>query len=68
MKKELKDSRIMVAGGRERMFGDRVSEIFSAGANSIVIGDYLTTSGEMPNKDIDMIESLGLEIAKSCDG
>ncbi len=68
MKKELKDSRIMVAGGRERMFGDRVSEIFSAGANSIVIGDYLTTSGEMPNKDIDMIESLGIEIAKSCDG
>ena len=67
MKNELKNSRIMVAGGRERMFGDRVSEIFKAGANSIVIGNYLTTSGEAPNKDIEMIESLGLEIAKSCD-
>jgi len=68
MKKELKDSRIMVAGGRERMFGDRVTEIFKAGANSIVIGNYLTTSGEAPNKDIEMIESLGLEIAQTCDG
>lgn len=68
VKNELKDSRIMVAGGRERMFGDRVAEIFSAGANSIVIGNYLTTSGEAPNKDIEMIESLGLEIAQTCDG
>lgn len=68
VKKELSNSRIMVAGGRERMFGDRVSEIFSAGANSIVIGDYLTTTGAVPNKDIEMIESLGLEIALKCDG
>lgn len=68
VKNELCDSRIMVAGGRERMFGDRVSEIFKAGANSIVIGDYLTTSGEVPNLDIEMIESLGLEIALTCDG
>ncbi len=68
MKSELQDSRIMVAGGRERMFGDRVTEIFEAGANSIVIGNYLTTSGEAPNKDIEMIESLGLEIALKCDG
>ncbi len=68
VKKELSNSRIMVAGGRERMFGERVSEIFNAGANSIVIGDYLTTSGEIPNKDIEMIESLGLEIALKCNG
>jgi biotin synthase len=68
MKNELSNSRIMVAGGRERMFGDRASEIFEAGANSIVIGNYLTTSGEAPNKDIEMIESLGLEIALKCDG
>jgi biotin synthase len=65
---ELKNSRIMVAGGRERMFGGRVSEIFDAGCNSIVVGNYLTTSGEKPNKDIQMLESLGLEIASTCDG
>jgi biotin synthase len=57
--------RIMVAGGRELMFGKRQSEIFSHGANSIVIGNYLTTSGREINKDLDMLKSLGLKIAKA---
>lgn len=65
---ELKCDRLMVAGGREFTFRDRQSEIFEAGANAIVIGDYLTTSGEAPNKDRKMIESLGLKIAKTCHG
>ena len=68
VKKELPNSRLMIAGGRERMFGSRIGEIFEAGANAIVIGDYLTTSGEKPDKDIKLIELLGLEIAKKCDG
>lgn len=55
--------RIMVAGGRELMFGERQGEIFSYGANSIVIGDYLTTAGRDSNKDLDMLQSLGLEVA-----
>ncbi len=57
--------RIMVAGGRELMFGDRQNEIFKYGANSIVVGNYLTTSGRVISKDLDMIESLNLEIATS---
>ena len=57
--------RIMVAGGRELMFGDRQNEIFENGANSIVIGNYLTTSGRAMNKDLDMLQSLNLEVAKS---
>lgn len=56
--------RIMVAGGRELMFGDRQSEIFEHGANSIVIGNYLTTNGRAMNKDLDMLQSLKLEVAK----
>ncbi|MDB2561972.1 biotin synthase [Sulfurimonas sp.] len=56
--------RIMVAGGRELMFGERQSEIFQHGANSIVVGNYLTTSGRIPSKDLDMLESLKLEVAK----
>lgn len=56
--------RIMVAGGRELMFGERQSEIFKHGANSIVIGNYLTTSGRDMNKDLDMLQSLNLEVAK----
>jgi len=57
--------RIMVAGGRELMFGDRQNEIFENGANSIVIGNYLTTSGRSMNKDLDMLQSLNLEVAKT---
>ena len=60
--------RIMVAGGRELMFGERQNEIFEAGANSIVIGNYLTTAGRAMNKDLEMLQSLGLDIAKSVAG
>ena len=56
--------RIMIAGGRELMFGDRQSEIFKYGANSIVIGNYLTTSGRIMSKDLDMLQSLNLKVAK----
>jgi len=55
--------RIMVAGGRELMFGERQNEIFDYGANSIVIGNYLTTNGRAMNKDLDMLKSLQLEVA-----
>ena len=60
--------RIMVAGGRELMFGERQNEIFAAGANSIVIGNYLTTAGREMNKDLEMLRSLGLNVAKSVAG
>jgi biotin synthase len=56
--------RIMVAGGRELMFGDRQNEIFDYGANSIVIGNYLTTAGRVMSKDLDMLKSLNLAVAK----
>jgi len=68
VKSQLPESMVMVAGGRERMFGERQREIFSAGADSIVIGNYLTTRGNAPDKDIVMLESLGLKIAQSCHG
>lgn len=57
--------RIMVAGGREVMFGDRQNEIFSHGANSIVIGNYLTTTGRAMSKDLEMLKSLNLNVAKA---
>jgi len=57
--------RIMVAGGRELMFGERQNEIFSHGANSIVVGNYLTTAGRVVSKDLDMIKSLDLGVATS---
>jgi len=62
----LPSQRIMVAGGREITFGDRDREIFEAGADAIVIGDYLTTSGTDPMRDHRMIEAAGYEIAANC--
>ena len=62
----LPNSRIMVAGGREITFKDRWPEIFKYGANSIVIGNYLTTKGNQAKKDIDTIIELGYKIADSC--
>ncbi|OIP58094.1 MAG: biotin synthase BioB [Helicobacteraceae bacterium CG2_30_36_10] len=56
--------RIMVAGGRELMFGERQNEIFEYGANSIVIGNYLTTNGRIMSKDLEMLQSLNLGVAK----
>jgi len=64
----LPKSRIMVAGGREQMFTNDKDELemFKAGANAIVIGNYLTVKGEAPQKDIKRLEKLGLEVAKDC--
>ena len=60
--------RIMVAGGRELMFRDRQNEIFDYGCNSIVIGNYLTTSGRVISKDLDMLKYLNLKVAKKVKG
>lgn len=57
--------RIMIAGGREITFKERQSEIFNAGANSIVIGDYLTTAGRDARSDLMMLRELGFDIATS---
>jgi biotin synthase len=57
--------RIMIAGGREITFKERQNEIFDAGANSIVIGNYLTTAGRDAHTDLMMLQSLGFEIASS---
>jgi len=59
--------RVMIAGGREMMFKERQAEIFEAGANAIVIGNYLTTSGREKSKDLQMLANLGLQIAQSPD-
>jgi biotin synthase len=58
---------LMVAGGRELLFSGEEQKMFEAGANAIVIGNYLTTPGQAPNKDREILESLGYEVATSCD-
>ncbi len=56
--------KIMVAGGRELMFGDEEYKIFEKGANAFVIGDYLTTAGKSPQDDIRELEKLGFSITR----
>jgi len=58
--------RIMIAGGREITFGDEDYKIFKAGANAIVIGNYLTTQGHDPMRDHKMLKTHGYEIAVNC--
>ncbi len=56
---------ITICGGREVVLRDLQSWIFLAGANGIMIGDYLTTKGRNIEDDIRMIEDLGLKISES---
>ncbi len=63
---KLPEAMVMVAGGRELVFGEEWPAILEAGANAIVIGDYLTTKGERPDKDLQTLQNLGYEIATSC--
>lgn len=55
---------ILVSGGREITFRSLQPLIFLAGANGTLIGNYLTTAGDPPEKILTMIEDLGLEVAK----
>ncbi|MBN2963360.1 biotin synthase [Sulfurospirillum sp. T05] len=58
--------KIMLAGGRERVFGKGNYTFFSYGANAMVIGDYLTTQGEDAKAELEALKTLGLEIAGAC--
>jgi biotin synthase len=60
------DKLLMVAGGRELLFEGCEELMFEAGANSMVIGNYLTTVGDAPQKDKDMLKRLGYGVATTC--
>jgi len=51
---------LKIAGGREIYFSDGGKLALQAGANGIITGGYLTTNGNAPNKDIQMIRGIGL--------
>ncbi|MBN2287814.1 MAG: biotin synthase BioB [Candidatus Glassbacteria bacterium] len=57
----LPDKDIIVCGGREVNLGQMQPMIFRAGANGILIGNYLTTEGGSVPDDLQMLEDLGLE-------
>jgi biotin synthase len=54
-------SELRIAGGRERHLRS-LQPLGLMIANSIFVGDYLTTQGQAPTEDYRMIEDLGFEI------
>jgi biotin synthase len=52
---------IRIAGGREIHLGS-LQALGLYAANSIFVGDYLTTKGQLPEADYKMIEDLGFTI------
>lgn len=58
---------IKVAGGREVNLRDVQSWIFYAGADSFLIGNYLTTFGRQPGQDRQMVHDLGLQVQDSAE-
>lgn len=58
----LPNKEIKIAGGRERNLRDLQSWMFYAGANSTMIGNYLTTTGRKIEEDFQMIKDLGLKL------
>ena len=54
-------SEIRISGGRELHLGS-LQPLGLYPANSIFVGDYLTTKGQAPEADYKMIEDLGFEI------
>jgi len=51
---------IIICGGRQVNLRDMQCLIFAAGANGMMIGNYLTTLGRPPEEDLRMVKDLGL--------
>ncbi len=56
---------IVVCGGRPKNLGGLMNLIYAAGANGVMIGDYLTTPGADAEADLATIKELGLDPVRS---
>ena len=54
------DRDIVICGGRARALGDWENSLFFAGANGLMVGDYLTSKGSPFEKDMAMLRALGV--------
>jgi biotin synthase len=57
----LPSATLRICGGRQVVLEDRQEEVFAAGANALMVGDYLTTIGSAVEDDLAMLHRLGLE-------
>lgn len=58
----LPKSTIKIAGGREVNLRDLQAMAMQAGANGLIIGNYLTTMGRSAAIDVQMLKDLGFEV------
>ena len=56
------ETEIRVCGGRPATLRSLNAFIFSAGADGLLLGNYLTTLGRSPDDDLQMIKDMGLVI------
>lgn len=56
------EATLRVCGGRPQVLGQRQQDIFAAGANALMTGNYLTTAGKSLDADLRMIAEAGLEL------
>jgi len=54
---------IRLAGGRERVLGELQAMGLLAGANALIIGNYLTTTGRDASVDLALLDALGMPVA-----
>lgn len=54
---------LRLAGGRERVLGELQGLGLVAGANALIVGNYLTTGGRPPEEDHALLEALGMPVA-----
>jgi biotin synthase len=59
-------SEIRIAGGREIHLGS-LQALGLYAANSMFVGDYLTTKGQLPEADYKMIQDLGFTITRGAE-
>jgi len=57
----LPESVIKISGGRETKLDDSGEELLQSGANGIITAGYLTMGGNEAQKDLNMIEKIGLK-------
>jgi biotin synthase len=58
----LPEAKLRICGGRPQTLGERQAELFAAGADSLMTGNYLTTTGCGIEHDTEMIRGQHLTV------
>ena len=58
----LPDKAVRVCGGRRQVLGEFNTMVFMAGADALLTGNYLTTTGTTYEDDLRLIRQYGLEV------